>query len=56
MKNLIDILDLSVNEIDELIDTANDIRRNIEKNADIRNWRHCFLSLPRARVFRLRRR
>ena len=31
MKNLIDILDLSVNEIDELIDTANDIIANPEK-------------------------
>ena len=33
MKSLIDILDLSVNEIDDLIDTANDIIANPEKYA-----------------------
>ena len=33
MKSLIDILDLSVNEIDGLIDTANDIIANPEKYA-----------------------
>ena len=53
MRILIDIVDLTVEEIDELIATANDIIANPDKyaeNAIAKNWRRSFLSLPPVHV------
>ena len=50
MRSLIDIVDLTVEEIDDLIATANDIPINMQKSATAKNWRRSFLSLPPVRV------
>ena len=46
MRSLIDIVDLTVEEIDDLIATANDM----QKSATAKNWRRSFLSLPPVHV------
>ena len=53
MRSLIDIVDLTVEEIDDLIATANDIIAspdNMQKSATAKNWRRSFLSLPPVHV------
>ena len=47
MRHLFDIVDLSVEEIDELIEVANDIIINPQsynEDAKIKNWQPCFLN------------
>ena len=53
MRNLIDIRDLSTQEIDELIAVANDIIATPQKYADVcrgKSWQHCSLNPLRAHV------
>ena len=48
MRSLIDIVDFSVEELQELLETACDISENPGKYAECchgKNWRRCFLSL-----------
>ena len=57
MRSLIDILDLSVEEIDSLIATAKDIienPENIQKNARERSLQHCSLNLRQEQDLALR--
>ncbi len=45
MRHLIEITDLSISEIDEILEIAGDIiktRQNIARCATVKNWRRCF--------------